>query len=92
MNSVLTVFNRREVLVTFSSDEFARAREALAHAQINYVLRIVNLESAKGWGPDRRSTYGSLGMNQQYTKQYVLFVHKRDYVEAERVLASAGRG
>ena len=89
---MLTVFNRREVLASFSSDEFARAREALSQVDIAYSSRMVNLESAKGWGADRRGTYGSLGMNRQYTKQYVLFVHKRDYEEAERVLASAGRG
>lgn len=83
---MITVFNRREILTTFSQEEFVRAKESLAQAKINFCIRIINQESAKGWGSDRRGTYGSLGMNQPYTKQYLIYVHRKDYDEASAVI------
>ncbi len=68
-------WNKVEIYCGFSLKEFSELRNALAVAGIRYDYKIVNLNN-------NRARYGSLGLNQDYTTQYYLYVHQKDYHHA----------
>ena len=41
---MITVFNRRELMITLSMEEQMAARQCLSDAGVNYVLRTKNLK------------------------------------------------
>jgi len=84
---MITVFNRKEVLTTFSMGEYANARSILSEYHIPYVTKTVSTSGGNFMGGGHRSTWGSMGENLDYSYQYYLYVHKKDYEEATYRLA-----
>ena len=78
-------WQKREVYVGFSLDIFNQQREKLNASGIRYDYRVVDLQSGT-FG--RRGARGSYGINHQYTKQYYLYVDKKDYENAVYTLNS----
>lgn len=76
---MITILNRRELVVTFSMKEQAQIRESLAAANIKYRMKVVdrNLTS------ERRS---AVGQNPSLQKEYVFYVHKADLQKAKGLL------
>lgn len=86
---MITVFNRREVLTTFSMEEQANARSILSEHKLPYVTRTVNMSGGNSiLVSGHRATWGSIGENLDYTYQYYLYVHKKNYEEAAYLLAA----
>lgn len=83
---MITIWNRRELLSTFSQEDYAHAADRLRTARIPYSSRVVHQEAASGWGAGRRGLYGSLGMNPASTRQYILYVRRQDFEEAAAAL------
>ena len=81
---LISVFNRREVLITSDLNSFKEARDALNNAGINYIIRTRNLLSPSNI-PDKRSR-GFPGMNYDHAYEYKIFVHKNDYEQASYVI------
>lgn len=76
---MITVFNRRELMVTFQQEQLFRIQSALGAAGIPCTVRIPG-----GHADQRlRSRTGS--------QEYVVYVHKKDYARACAVRAAALR-
>lgn len=76
---MITVFNRRELIVTMDIKRQADIRSILADNNIDYVVKTTNLER-------RRGHTGSFGINQDYSCEYKIFVHKNNYGKAEALI------
>lgn len=86
---MITIFNRREVALTYSMDEQARIRENLSANGIDYKYRVIDITD-HDVTVSKRAKAGSLGYNLNYTKEYAIYVHKKDY-EAAKSLIERGR-
>lgn len=76
---MITIFNRRELMVTFQQEQLFRIQSALGAAGIPCTVRIPG-----GHADQRlRSRTGS--------QEYVVYVHKKDYARACAVRAAALR-
>jgi hypothetical protein len=75
---MITVFNRRELLITYDFDRQAEVRGLLGSAGITYALRIFNRNSAP-FGGGSRARYGSFGERLELQNEYKIYVHKKDY-------------
>ena len=76
---MITIFNRRELMVTFQQEQLFRIQSALGAAGIPCTVRIPG-----GHADQRlRSRTGS--------QEYVVYVHKKDYSRACAVRAAALR-
>jgi len=77
------MFGWVEAYVTFSMDDYAKAREALNVNGIRYHMKIKDLLG------DMRSRMGTLGVNMDYSTQYYLFVKKADLENAQYLIHKA---
>lgn len=78
---MITIFNRRELIVTMEMNRQSEVRDILAQNNIDYTVKTVNLQSAPILG-SRRAQIGSLGINPDYSYEYKIYVHKKDYEKA----------
>ncbi|MBQ3134198.1 MAG: hypothetical protein IJB75_00070 [Oscillospiraceae bacterium] len=83
---MLTLFNRKELLTTWSVQEQARVRDLLAQNRIDYRIKAVNPTARATFGDVGRSRTGSFGVNADCTYQYYIYVHKKDYDRARSLL------
>lgn len=77
---MITVFNRKELLVTTNMEEFARARDILAQNRIEYDIK-VNDSTDQNWGHS-----SLLGINRNLACLYYVYVRKRDYDHASYLI------
>lgn len=68
-------WNKVEIYNGFSFKEFSELRNSLAVAGIRYDYKLVSLSS-------NRVRAGNFGENPDYTTQYYLYVHQKDYYHA----------
>lgn len=71
---MITVFNRRELLVTFDMDHCAEVREKLSETGIPYVVRTRNL-----YGGGNRT---AVGIDVPSAYEYHIYVKRGDYDKA----------
>lgn len=83
---MLTVFNRKELLTTWSMEEQIRVREVLAKNGIDYRIRTVNPSARSTAASSGRSRMGSCGVNSDCAYQYYIYVHRRDYDRARAMI------
>lgn len=74
---MITIFNRRELLVTHDMGEFARVRDTLASNGIDYECRTVGLSGSDG---------SALGLDTNHIFEYVIYVRGKDLDEAEYLM------
>ena len=82
---MITVFNRKELMITTDMKRQSDIRNILANNHINYVIKTTNLQNAPVTGANRGRT-GSFGINQNYSYEYKIFVHKKDYDKAKLLI------
>lgn len=82
---MITILNRRELTVTMDMKRQSDIRDILANHGIDYVVKTTNLQSASAAGSSRGYT-GSWGINQDYSYEYKIFVHKNDYQRAKSLI------
>lgn len=79
---MINIFNRREICFTGDMKKQSDVREILAANGIDYIVRVVNTGTANNFGRSKRTGYGSFGTKADFTYQYKIYVHKRDYDKA----------
>lgn len=84
---MLTIFNRRELLSTFSMKERSEIAASLESAGIPYSTRTINRNSPSTASPSGRAQLGTTGQSLTLMYEYTLFVHKRDLARAQAALA-----
>ena len=83
---MITVFNRKELLVTFSMEEQNRVRDILAANGIDYRIKTVNPSARSYIGGSGRGRSGSFGINNDAAYQYYIYVHSKDYERAKHLI------
>ncbi|MEH7107487.1 hypothetical protein [Bacillus sp. JJ1764] len=71
-------FNKEEVYIGFSMEDFSKVREILKSKGIKYTYKIIDHSAKWMSGGTSRGNYGSIGMNSKFEKQYVISVKKKD--------------
>ena len=78
---MITIFNRKELLVTMDMSRLASVRDVLSANGIEYTVKVTNLQASSLIG-SKRGRIGSFGVNQNYSYEYKIYVHKKDYGNA----------
>lgn len=82
---MLTVFNRKELVITTDMNRQADIRCLLSENGIEYTVRTTNLQSRSAVG-SRRAYTGSFGIDQDHSYEYKIYVRKDDYDRAKRLI------
>lgn len=83
---MITIFNRREVAVTFDMKEQASICEVLAKQQIDYRVKVVNRMSPSPMAGGTRTHTGTVGQDLSAMNEYIIYVHKSDFEQAKHIL------
>ena len=83
---MITIFNRKELMVTFDLSEQARIRMLLAAEGIDYSVKTVNRLSSSPFSAGSRSRTGTYGQNTEAMIEYSIYVKKTDYERAVKVI------
>ena len=82
---MITIFNQRELTITFSAEQQAKIRDLLCANKIKYKLKIVNRNSPTVFG-DTRASLGRFGEDMAFANEYIIYVYKKDYDFAQAVI------
>ena len=78
---MITIFNRRELAITFSMTEQGRIRDILNANKIDYRLKTISQYR------DSRARTGTFGQNANSTYEYIFYVNKNDLSQAQAIIA-----
>ncbi|MBQ9767157.1 MAG: hypothetical protein IJW37_03545 [Lachnospiraceae bacterium] len=73
---MITVFNRKELVVTFDMKEQALIRDVLAKNGVDYRIKTVNRVSPSAVPTGGRGRVGTVGQSQDTTLEYIIYVKK----------------
>ena len=79
---MVTVFNRKELMMTFDLNEQVRIRNLLADHGIDYYIKTINRTSPSPLSVGSRGRTGTFGLNQNNVYEYKIYVKKEDYDKA----------
>ncbi|MGI5893305.1 MAG: hypothetical protein ACOX6P_01785 [Candidatus Merdivicinus sp.] len=79
----MNIFNRKELIATFSMAEQTKIRETLSKNNIEYTLKTVNRKSPSPLAVSSRTSTGTLGENLQTELEYIFYVSKKQYEQAK---------
>ena len=82
---MITVFNRKELLLTMDMKRQWEVRDILAAGGIQYTVKTTNLQSASVLGSGR-ARMGSFGTDPAYSCEYKIYVHKKDHEKAQALI------
>ncbi|MBR5291777.1 MAG: DUF2007 domain-containing protein [Clostridia bacterium] len=80
---MITLFNRRELITTFSMDAQAKFRSILSQNGIDYRIKTKS-NSSVSYARGRTGTYGQ---NPGLACQYTIYVHRNDYEKAQYLIS-----
>ena len=79
--TMINIFTRRELTVTYSIEQESAVRTRLAAEGIDYIIRTVNRQSPSPFA-GRRPFTGTVGQAIPLAYEYIFYVHRRDYERA----------
>ena len=79
---MITVFNRKELLITYDMTKQNEVRTLLRDHKIKYDVKVKNLLSPSPMHVGARAHAGSLGMDLTKSYEYKIYVRKADYERA----------
>lgn len=79
---MITLFNRKEVCITYDIKQQAEIRDILQGRGIDYRIKVINRKSASSVWAGTRAYTGTHGENLMMEYEYHIYVHKDDYEEA----------
>ncbi len=78
---MITIFNRKELIITLDAGKQSDVCNILSANGIDYSIKVTNLQSASVF-ENKRGRFGTFGVNQNYSYEYKIYVHKNDYDRA----------
>ena len=78
---MITIFNRKELLITMDMARQGNVRDILSANDIDYTVRVINPQSARS-----RTRYGSFGIDSDHSYEYKIYVRKKDYEYALKLI------
>lgn len=82
---MITLLNRREVFMSYDLQKIAEIRELLEMNNIKYDYKVINRNSPSALS-DTRARTGTFGQNPELMREYIIYVHKKDYDYASTLL------
>lgn len=82
---MIAIWNRKELLSTFSMKQQSDTRDMLTVNHIDYVCKVIDRNSPAAMG-DMRARTGTLGQNLDIAKNYIIYVHKAEFEKAKELL------
>ena len=82
---MITFFTRKELLITMDVGRQMDVRNILAANGIKFAVKVTTLQSANAIDSSR-GRVGTLGVNLNYSYEYKIYVHKKDYEQALRLI------
>jgi len=83
---VITVFNRKELLLTHDMQKQGDVRAVLQNSKIAYRVKVTNRHSPSPFSGVPRSRTGTLGVDLGRAYEYKIYVRKSDYEKAKYLL------
>ncbi len=83
---MITIFNRKELFITFDMQKQAEVRQILQANGIDYQVKVINRKSASPVWSGTRAYTGTLREDLSKMYEYRIFVHKDDYEQAVSVM------
>lgn len=83
---MITLFNRKELLVTYDMKKQNEVRTALGDNGIDYRVKTVSRGSASPFAAGTRARTGSFGEDPAWHYEYKIYVKKDDYEKALSLL------
>lgn len=83
---MLTIFNRRELMIAYDMNRQAEIRSLLARNGINYSVKVINRKSPSVFAAGSRARAGTFGENLRLEYEYIFYVHKADYERAAAII------
>lgn len=83
---MLTIFNKRELAITFDMKKQYEIRECLSANGIEHSIRTVNRASAAPVAFGVREELGSFGMDMAKMYEYIIYVKKADLEKARYLI------
>lgn len=77
---MLTIFNRKELCITFSLKEQGNIRDLLNANGIEYYFKVDNRSG------HIRGHMGSFGINMDLEHKYIFYVNKKDFEKAKYII------
>lgn len=82
---MITVFNRKELVFTYSMKEQGDVRMLLSQNKIPYKI-VTRSRGGHSLRAGARAHQGSLGLNADLMYEYKIYVHKDDYEKALAII------
>jgi len=80
------LFDKEDVYIGYSMGELSKIREILEKESIKYTYKVIN-HSGQWLGRGMtRGNFGSVGMNRDYERQYVISVKKNNCDKAKYIV------
>ncbi len=80
------LFNREEVYVGFSMKDAHAVMAILKENGISYQYKATNLTQKWTGRGTSRTTFGSLGINQEFSTEHIVYVKKENLEEADYLI------
>ena len=82
---MLTIFNRKELLLTDDMKRQSDVRDLLAQNGVDYAVKTISRQSPTGPDSSRART-GSFGIDLSRAYEYRIYVRKSDYEKAKSLI------
>ena len=82
---MITIFTRKQLLITSDMKRQSNVRDTLSANGIDYAVKVTNRQNSAVIGSSR-ARVGSFGMNQNSAYEYKIYVHKKDYGYALKLI------
>ena len=79
---MITIFNRKELLITYDMQKQSEVRTILRNHKIKYDVKVKNLLSPSPMHAGSRTHAGSYGIDLTKSYEYKIYVKKADYERA----------
>ena len=83
---MITVFNRKELLITYDTKKQSDVRTMLRDHKIPYDVKVKNLLSPSPTRAGARAYAVTLGIDLSKSYEYKIYVRKADYEKALRLI------
>ncbi len=80
--NMITIFNRKELTVSFSMEKQSQIRDILRANNIEYSIKAINRKSPSPFSAASRARTGTFGENLELSYEYIIYVQKQDYEKA----------
>lgn len=88
---MVTLFNRKELFITYDLQKKCNVCELLDNHNIDYDVKVCNLSSSLPPGTGGRRLDGTLGASLSHPYEYKIYVKKKEYEIAQAIIRGGVR-